>query len=264
MMAAQDASIKLVGATPGIRFGLATFNNGNGGHVIAPNGTNSTQLSFDIQSLSAGGSTPLAETMYELSRYFRGMRAFYSPSTFTSPIQYRCQKNYIVVLTDGLPSSDTDFPPNNADPDVDISCPLGFGSCSLPDWDGLGVNGVGGIYFDDPAPTLNASAYFDDLVKFAYDVDMRRAPSTPGASGGALDGDGMSFDSEPFVKQNVQTYVVGFSIDNLRLREAAHYGSGLTASEPFASPATHYFTTNDEAQLLFDLQAILTSIQSQQ
>lgn len=50
-------------------------------------------------SLTLGGGTPLASTQSNINSYFRGG---------SSPIAYRCQKNYAVVMTDGE-STDSGF-----------------------------------------------------------------------------------------------------------------------------------------------------------
>jgi type IV pilus assembly protein PilY1 len=64
------------------------------------------------------GNTPLSETYYEAFLYFTGGKVDYGTnsistsrlqddqSTYISPISHQCQKNYIVYLTDGLPTSD--------------------------------------------------------------------------------------------------------------------------------------------------------------
>ncbi len=51
-----------------------------------------------IGKLIPGSGTPLAITENEINSYFLGS---------TSPVKYRCQKNYAVVITDGDPSSDS-------------------------------------------------------------------------------------------------------------------------------------------------------------
>ena len=50
------------------------------------------------------GNTPTAGTLRDAIKYFNGK--FSQGSTFATPLQYRCQKNFIVYVTDGLPSVD--------------------------------------------------------------------------------------------------------------------------------------------------------------
>ena len=58
-----------------------------------------TELSSLVGALRANEtSSPLAKTQTSINNYFKGAE---------SPIQYRCQKNYVAVLTDGEPNNDT-------------------------------------------------------------------------------------------------------------------------------------------------------------
>ncbi|MFZ2508595.1 MAG: hypothetical protein WAW79_09015 [Steroidobacteraceae bacterium] len=91
---------------------------------------NAGPLKTEIAALNADGCTPLSESMYEAYRYLSGSAVNYglnsrkSPSvpfpsvlssrkpapdqnTYLSPLQTSCQKNFIVLLTDGLPTSDS-------------------------------------------------------------------------------------------------------------------------------------------------------------
>ena len=153
--------------------------------------------------MSAVANTPLAETYYEITRYMRGMAPYYNstPTTYTSPIQYRCQKNYGVVITDGLPTFDRTFPSND---------PLG--GSRLPNWDGINNDGDN-RNGDDEGDTL----YLDDIAKFAFDIDMRSS---------GTDAAGKSWNAVDFPKQNMNTYTVGFTADNDMLLDAASYGQG--------------------------------------
>lgn len=193
-------------------------------------------LSPDTQNLTR---TPLAESWYEVSRYLRGMRAFY-PQTqkesardaFVSPIEYRCQKNLGLIITDGLPTYDDQFPDNLLD-EPDGSNPRLAGSFNLPDWDGdnadllpgAGPSTEGGIF------------YLDDIARFAYETDLRR---------GGTDRAGRSWDDPQFPVQNLQTSILGFTLDDPRLGLVASAGNG------------RYFTASDPTQLDAQLQEALT------
>jgi type IV pilus assembly protein PilY1 len=107
---AKEVIIQLINATEKVRFGLMRFNDNNqGGRIIAECGSDKTTLINTINSLVAGGYTPLAETLAEAGLYFAGMNSWYNDGvTYTSPMQYRCQKNYIIIMTDGEPTEVTD------------------------------------------------------------------------------------------------------------------------------------------------------------
>lgn len=245
---ARNVSTALVTSNRTLRMGLSTFNPvtsnnpGNGGYIaraisdLAPVSGSVTQAQADtnynalissINGLSAVANTPLAETYYEITRYMRGMAPYYNstPTTYTSPIQYRCQKNYGVVITDGLPTYDRTFPSND---------PLG--GSRLPNWDGINNDG-NNLNGDNEGDTL----YLDDIAKFAFDIDMRST---------GTDAAGKSWNAVDFPKQNMNTYTVGFTADNDMLSDAASYGQG------------RYYQATDSTGLNAALSSALSDITS--
>jgi len=236
---AQDVSNNLVSSNRSLRIGLATFNPpagnnpGNGGYIARAISDLSVDANYNalvasINGLSAVANTPLAETYYEVTRYLRGMAPYYNstPATYTSPIQYRCQKNYGVVITDGLPTYDRTFPSNDA-----------LGGSRLPNWDGNSTNDGDNLNGDSEGDTL----YLDDIAKFAFDIDMR-------ATGTDLAG--KSWNATDFPKQNMNTYTVGFTAANQMLSDAANYGQGK------------YYQASDSTGLNAALSSALSDITS--
>jgi type IV pilus assembly protein PilY1 len=249
---ARSVSSALVTANRALRIGLATFNPpisgdpGPGGYIArtvadlqattsttaAQATTNYNNLISSINGLGAVANTPLAETYYEISRYFRGMSSYYNSGvSYTSPIQYRCQKNYGIVITDGLPTYDRNFPTavGNIEPNNSTST-------KLPNWDNKANDGDN-LNGDGEGDTL----YLDDLAKFAYDIDMRSTGN---------DAAGKSWDATDFPKQNLLTYTVGFTAANQMLSDAAAYGQGK------------YYQATDSASLTTALTAALNAISS--
>lgn len=226
MNVAREVAKDLVLNTPGMRFGLTHFNNNEGGTVAAVCGTDSASITSSIDALTAETWTPLGESLYEITRYFRGMQSYFNSGTYSSPIQYRCQKNFTVVITDGLPTYDGTYPSN--DPDD----PNGL----LPNWDGVSNDGPGGN-----SSTEGDALYLDDIAKFGYDIDMRK---------GGNDAAGESFDDPRHPKQNMFTYTIGFTVQNEMLEDAAEYGDGL------------YLTANNADELKDKLGEALASIQA--
>jgi len=245
---ARNVSTALVTSNRNLRIGLSTFNpptgnnSGNGGFIArsiadlavvsgsvtqAQADTNYNALIASINNLSAVANTPLAETYYEITRYLRGMTPYYNstPATYTSPIQYRCQKNYGVVITDGLPTFDRTFPTND---------PLG--GTRLPNWDGINNDGDN-LNGDGEGDTL----YLDDIAKFAFDIDMRST---------GTDSAGKSWNAVDFPKQNMNTYTVGFTATNQMLSDAASYGQGK------------YYQASDSSGLNSALSSALSDITS--
>jgi type IV pilus assembly protein PilY1 len=248
MNVARNVSTALVSSNRTLRMGLSTFNPatstnpGNGGFIarsitdLSPVTGSVTQAQADanynalissINGLNAVANTPLAESYYEVTRYMRGLAPYYNgtPATYTSPIQYRCQKNYGVVITDGLPTYDRTFPTND---------PLGGGR--LPNWDGVNNDGDN-LNGDGEGDTL----YLDDIAKFAFDIDMRST---------GTDAAGKSWNAVDFPRQNMNTYTVGFAADNDMLSDAASYGQG------------RYYQATDSSGLNAALSSALSDITS--
>lgn len=189
-------------ANAGVRFGLMKFkvNNEtgsaenlasnrykNGGEIVIEIGSGNTeQLRAAIDNLNADTWTPLAETLAEAGLYFAGKQGWYNNRTYTSPIQYRCQKNYIIYMTDGEPTHDD----NNM---------LVNSEYILPG------KKIGDYNKDKKAGKL------DDVAAFLFENDLRPDMGVPG---------------ESFERQNVITYTVGFHTDQVLLAKAAAAGGG--------------------------------------
>ncbi|NBA96434.1 pilus assembly protein [Pseudomonas sp. R5(2019)] len=243
---AREVSKTLINNNRSLRMGLASVNpprtgdRGPGGNIqkpitdlsVVPNSVTQAQADANynalitaINGLDAEANTPLAETYYDVSRYFRGLAPYYNstPSTYTSPIQYRCQKNYGVVITDGLLTYDRTFPSN--DPD---------GAGKLPNWDGVSNDGA-----DPSGDSEGDTLYLDDIAKFGFDIDMRKTGN---------DAAGKSWNGVGFEKQNLNTYTVGFAVSNDMLSDAAHYGNG------------QYYQANDSAALSAALASAIGDI----
>ncbi|MEO8224613.1 MAG: PilC/PilY family type IV pilus protein, partial [Gammaproteobacteria bacterium] len=241
---AKNVATNLVNNNTNVRLGLTAFNTDQGGRILQSCNTgNSTALNTSIAGLTASTWTPLGEALYEVTRYFRGITGYFNSGTYVSPIQYRCQKNFVIVITDGYPTQDTDFPTN--DP-ADIANT----GASLPNWDGLAPATTAAQYpnfpvhsdgFKPSGATTDEghTLYLDDIAKFGYDIDMRTTGN---------DATGVSFNDPKFLKQNMVTYTVGFAVANQMLADAANYGTGT------------YYQAGNEAELTAALQAALADI----
>lgn len=255
LSAAKTVATSLVTANTSLRWGLARFNppvsggdQGPGGRVVAACGSTQTTVTNAISGLNADSNTPLAETFYEVTRYFRGLSSQYNSGVnYTSPVQYRCQKNFVIVVTDGFPTYDSTFP--NNDPD-DVANSF----VSLPNWDAKTPSTTSSTYpffprysdgFRGQSGTTEGmeawSLYLDDLAKFGYDTDLKK-------SGNDLTG--TSYEDANFKIQRIQTYSVGLAINNQMLQDAAEYGLGKS------------YTANNSTQLQSALQAALNDIAS--
>ncbi len=155
------------------RFGLAYYNNDNGGHVDTYIGFGiSSSTLTSIGNMSPGTFTPLAETLYELVGYFRQDAPYLnnSPADYKIGAQYDpyyyqystlagsglldqyvpCAKSFVLMLTDGEPTMDQNIPAWLQDYDNDA---------------------------DDPTPDSrypsSGSDFLDDVALWARTVDHR-------------------------------------------------------------------------------------------
>lgn len=266
MNVARNVATNLVNTTTGVRFGVSRFYEGctsdssldcyygSGAIIDAGCGSSNATITSAISGYTSSKNTPLAEAFYDITRYFRGLSSYYrSGVNYSSPIQYRCQKNFVIVVTDGLPTRDSTFPTNDPSDVADATA-------SLPNWDGLAPNTTTAMYPNFPQysdgfqPSLTSasegySLYLDDIAKFGYDIDLMKNPPLSGSSAPATDLTGASFDASDFPKQNLETYTVGFSVANQMLQDAAAYGKGI------------YYTASNAAQLTSALQNAIADIQ---
>ena len=123
----RDVTNNLLEDLNGVNVGLMHFNTDQGGTVrqaVTNITTSRTAMTDAVNSLNASGWTPLSETLYEAAQYYMGRNVDYgnvgpvlsapasrtgnnaSSNTYERPTTYACQKNYIILLTDGLPTQD--------------------------------------------------------------------------------------------------------------------------------------------------------------
>jgi len=243
MDVAKEVLTDLVTSTSGVRFGLMLFNTDQGGHIAGVGDsygwsgydgyisdmdtiftgttTNRTALINTINNVNPTTWTPLAETLFESMRYYQGgTTAFNGSYTYTSPIEYSCQMNYVILITDGMSTQDR----------AAVLTTI----CASGDCDGDGYEPAG-----DPAKTYdnNGSDYLDDVAKYMYDTDLVTDGVAP----------------ETIGKQNVITYTVGFGISGVTyaenlLKETAFNGGG------------EYYSSASTGDLSESLRKILASI----
>ncbi len=237
-----------------VRFGLANFFNDSdpeGGFVVVPvddwSTSQETKIGNFIDDLAADSWTPLTETLYNVYRYFQsrsnpalgkdGTTEFPAynlevdgdtttnlSDTPPSPAQYTCQKNFVIIITDGEPTKDDfdgmdlgqfeddlvgDYNTDNTLPEAGDETPPDGGGCA---------------YCNE------TTFYLDDLAKFMQDNDFHLD----------LDGD-----------QTIDVYTVGFTtgtVANGLLEKTADVGNGL------------FFSSNNAEELAEAIVASVTDI----
>jgi len=227
--------------------------------------TNNLKKMFKVvRELSPYSSTPLAETLDTAYGYFTGKikdgdgnffhdTDYYprvcsdvgtSPfggiqctdSQYTSPIKWWCQKNFVIFVTDGEPTSDGfDSHGNSSRKYFSYIDELkNIGSSDGWKWDYDNDN--------DPNDKKTGDGHLlDDIAKYIYDKDM--IPNDKSYFN--LDS---SYDSSFNKTQNIITYTVGFKTDQNLLRNTAKYGHGK------------YFTVDNFSQLRENLMRAIFDI----
>ena len=98
---AKRVLVDLVNNVDGVRFGVMRFDSGgNYGQMVAPIGTNKATIVSAVNSITANEATPLGEQLDDAGRYFKGQQ-WRNGNTYPSPIQYSCQPNFVIVISDG-------------------------------------------------------------------------------------------------------------------------------------------------------------------
>jgi type IV pilus assembly protein PilY1 len=212
----QGVATSLLNSISGVNVGLMTFNYEQGGYVVHAMediATARASLITSINALKPTSWTPLSETLYEAAMYYMGGNVTYgtgsdggtsdtnarlpgNTSLYNSPLADSCQKNFIVYLTDGEPTHDSDAQSKvNGLKDVTgttfSSLVSTGGTCDTETY-------PSGFNPDPKADCL------DDLAEFLYKGDVS-----------SLTG-----------KQNVITYTIGFTVDLPILAETAARGGG--------------------------------------
>lgn len=230
-------------------------NDPNGGFVSVPiddwSASQDAALDAAITALDGETWTPLAETLFQIYTYFMPRVSadmpdgadndpfpMYEYNTSTSgtggdydpgneppdPVQYACQKNFVVLITDGISTRD-DF-----DSETPTNTATGFGS-PPPD--------IGDYNNDGETETGLASEgtlWLDDIAKYMNENDFR--PDLPDTDG----------------PQVIEVYTVGFATDataNALLQKTANVGCTGTNC---------FFTSSNAEQLASDLVTVVGDI----
>lgn len=173
--------------------------------------------------LYSATNTPLSETLGEAGLYFAGKHSWFNGTgtgtgyplgeyskyctnatkstdigrycqdySTSSPIEWRCQKNYIILVTDGEPTEDDDkFPDFNYIADKKLK-----------------KEGV-------------ATSYLDDVAEFLNQNDILPLPSSPTGEDKLRMG-----SAGDFPDQTITTFTVGFKTDQDLLQSTATRGGG--------------------------------------
>jgi type IV pilus assembly protein PilY1 len=211
-----------VAETKNVRFAQAEFREAadaglvdpNGGFLASDLGRSNPNHAAELESAIKNSATtltdgtPLSETLFQIYTYWmprvladmpvgENGAAFpiYEYNKFGNRVAsnnwledamiYECEKAFVIVVTDGLPSRDS----FDIDP-ADTS--LGFSDFGLGGASGLIGNYYADAEVEEPGAADEATYYLDDIAKYMYDKDFR--PDLPGT-------------------QTIDTYTVGFATE---------------------------------------------------
>ncbi|HOO91294.1 MAG TPA: hypothetical protein PLA74_10770, partial [Syntrophales bacterium] len=275
---AKDTIESLVGAFQDqtvARIGLMRFDDekDSGGKVLLPVGSTYSQF-FDLlhpadlnkDKLAAKGTTPVAEALAEAGLYFAGLpnwttylggddtTGIISGGSYISPVQWRCQKNYVILISDGLSYNDNGKVSVNAT-SIFIDPYINGETIAQYATPGEDLTDEGTDVLDTVYPG-EGTHLLDDVAEFLYKEDLLASPATDSA--------GKSFDDENWSQQNIILYTVGFmtasgtetlSLTDDLLKQASLNGGGSTSEDD-----DHFYSANSSTELVASLLSIMGKI----
>lgn len=184
-----------------VRFGLMRFNplsshDRLGGRLVSHIGASTDSIVAAIAALTIDDdvnldATPLAEALTEAGIYFAGLPSWSNPGeNYTSPILWRCQNNYVILITDGQSS----FDDGNGNGSNLFTTARVFPQI---------IGDYGYVRsLDDVMIPNHGSHWLDNAAKFLYDTDLITSGTDLG---------GGDFNDTHFPRQHVTTYTISFA-----------------------------------------------------
>lgn len=295
MQVVKDVMEELILDNPTVSFGLATLNgtshdpgvhsgyledewytpegnsdSGDNPKIRAPIGTSANNLINSLDDIGPNGGTPLSHTYIETMRYFNGQSdndPYCSNCQYTSPVTSACDGHFIVLLTDGLPTSDS----SNSFNGSYIS-----GNCDGDNDEGAVTNNncsqsVCPKFLDDAACTAynfdfsSALAGTQKVVSYAVglglDYDLLDDFAADGGSGESLRAD--TSDEISTTLQNIISNIVNTPVSGAGVALAESFGqSGKVFRPRFRADVWRgnidvFQYTGGALQFMFDMGDIL-------
>ncbi|MDK9709054.1 MAG: hypothetical protein OEL83_18585 [Desulforhopalus sp.] len=232
--------------------------NRDGAKIIAPirdgivttasGKTHVEDLALAINDIRATAWTPLAEAMFNALGYYGQNTNFRidpvdfktagEDATFEDPVQFWCQDNYVLMITEGASTAD-----------INPMIPQKINTLNLED-PTVGVANEGQCLNEDGKSDLYGSTFLDDLTYFGQKSKLAGIYSIP-----ALQSDDGVFHD----KQNIATYMVvtGVPRDNGTTSEC---NPATIMKNAATNGGTTLLTGEDPAQLEANLRTALSDI----
>ena len=291
---------KAMDETQDINISLMSFNSGNneGATVDLPlTPINSARSSFRniMGGYSASGGTPITESLDEALRYLRGDDVRYGASGASSamnssrtkyikPIKNQCQRNHIILFSDGEPSVDRG---SNQNILAQLNQPSNASSPRIAELNTLAdsqrCNGLGGKFSGTASggfgqPKINNGRPFERFNngvgtfysyshysngKHRYNVHFNDTSGTC-AEEIALLAQLENLSPDPSIHQNTTIHTVGGFVGGparTKLKNIAKFGSqkGLVKGDGSGDPR-NYYNANSENELADQLALLLNTI----
>ncbi|MBT0665626.1 Ig-like domain-containing protein [Geobacter pelophilus] len=176
-----------------INFGIMFFNTGtkfednqnnskDGGYVSVDIGSSGTNLVTQVENTNPTTWTPLAETYYEATRYFQATTSMFNGGTYNGkdPITFACQKNFVLILTDGESTKDQNLPGGNWGTPVSDDNPSPYTFNVKTYMDKIAANEGYASQWATSPNTSDGSYYLEAVAYWAHITDLRT--STMGKS----------------------------------------------------------------------------------
>jgi type IV pilus assembly protein PilY1 len=249
----RNVATNLANSINGVNIGLMRYNpnsydvdgdgTNEGGfvtHAVEDIATGRAALLTAISNLPASGNTPLSETLHEAYLYMSGRSVLYgtnsvatamSGANYESPMDLECQKNHVVLLTDGEPTDDDAA-------DTAIRSLTDVTGARIQTLAGMTGNQCDAEVYPPIGFSPSGGECLDELAEFMHDGDHS-----------TLNG-----------QQGITTHTVGFAIDLPILSETAARGGGqyYTADDTatLTSALTSIITSILDTQATFVAPAV--------
>ncbi len=147
----------------------------DGGYLASNIGSTKEQLTYQIETVNPSSWTPLSESLYEAVRYFQARPSAYNTAVDygnNDPVTQSCQRNFVMILTDGESTKDRNVPGGFWNGTVaKVTDPYGF---NVQTWmDFIATNEGITSQKSTAANSSEGTYYLEGLAYYAHNTDLR-------------------------------------------------------------------------------------------